>query len=179
MSQRRNGLGQSAEDVGQGNPDQEGNGQALNHNKGGMLPAVEISQEAEGDGGQKILKGTALQVVGGCSDDLGIADKEGGQPPPCKEGEKEHTEAEAEGDPLGGKECLVRAFQVPGSHVLGHKAGKGRHKGHGNDGQEYKELLRDSHSCGSSYAQGVDDGGDDQKGQVGEEILKSNGGAYL
>ena len=65
--QEHAGLGQSAEEVGQGNPDQEGNGQALNHNKGGMLPAVEISQEAEGDGGQKILKGTALQVVGGCS----------------------------------------------------------------------------------------------------------------
>ena len=144
-----------------------------------MLPAVEISQEAEGDGGQKILKGTALQVVGGCSDDLGVADKEGSKPPPCKEGEKEHTEAEAEGDPLGGKECLVRAFQVSGTHVLSHKAGKGGHKGHGNNGQEYKEFLGDSHARRGSHAQGVDDSGDDQEGQVGEKILKSNGGAYL
>lgn len=178
-NQGQAGIGKRRHEQSDGNAHEKGGADALYHDGEAVSAAVEVADAGKQDAGQDAFCGKALQISGALGDDLHIGGEEGGEEAAAeKAGEKDENTERTTGE-HGGEKSLPGPVLFAGTDVLCNEGGQTLHDGRRDQHDEGYDFLSDAVPGGRHEAHVVDDGVDDQKGDLHHGFLNGDGNAHV
>ena len=160
-----------------GDPDEKGPDDPLDHDKAGQAEAVEISDKAEQEAGQQTVNRVSLQIIGARGNDCGVLGEDPREQIAAPEGDSKHDHRQTCGDCDGITQGLFRPVVFPGSDILRDEGSHCLHEGGGDQHDEAADALRDADARGGDQPQIVDDGQQHQEGDPDQQVLEGDGQA--
>ena len=160
---------------GDGNANEKGRGEVVGHGKDGASAAVEKAVQAKHKAYQDKVKAEGTQVFRAAGDNGCIAGKN-----TCKKGgpdlyQHKAGNAKTQRQEDGVLHTLFGAVLLAGAHILRNHRGQGGGKSSGRQHRKGIDLTDNAQRSGGNDAHMGDNGGDKQKRDIYQRILKGHG----
>ena len=173
------GIGKRRHEQGDRNTDQEGGADSLNHDGQAVSASVEVADAGEKNAGEDAFCGKAPQISGALGDDLRVGGEEGGKEAAAEKAGEEDEDSQRAAGEHGGEKSLPGPVLFAGADILCHEGGQTLHDGGRDQHDEGHDLLCNTVSGGGHESHVIDDGIDDQEGDLYHGFLNGNGNAHM